>query len=104
MSLSDFKAFRLAKELYHVCEKLRVPLHLKEQLSRSSSSIALNLAEGSSRRTFKDQNRFYYIAYSSATETEANLLLANVTDPKVLDLADHVCRILNRLVNRKPPS
>ncbi|MGE4346653.1 MAG: four helix bundle protein, partial [Flavobacteriaceae bacterium] len=42
---------------------------LSSQIKRSSSSIATNIAEGTSRNTKKDKAHFLTISYSSATET-----------------------------------
>ncbi|MBT6756717.1 MAG: four helix bundle protein [Candidatus Pacebacteria bacterium] len=105
MSLKKFKTFNLATELYHQCEELQLPHHLKSQLSRASSSIALNLAEGSGKRTFKDQRRFFYIAFGSAKEVSAILTLAKIDSVELLDKVDHVGACLYKLCNRKlPPS
>ena len=104
MSLKKFKVFNLASTLYQHCEKLKLPHHLKSQLLRASSSIALNIAEGSGKRTFKDQRRFYYIAYGSCKETMAILMLAKVDNPYILDLADHVGACLYKLCHKKFPS
>lgn len=104
MSLKNFKVFNLSAKLYHHCEELKLPHHLKSQLSRASSSISLNIAEGSGKRTFKDQRKFYYIAYGSCKETIAILMLARITDPILLDVADHVGACLYKLCNRKEPT
>ena len=49
---------------------------LTNQIRRASISISLNIAEGSARKTAKDQANFYRMAYSSATEVLAALLIA----------------------------
>lgn len=49
---------------------------ISSQLKRSSSSIATNIAEGTSRNTPKEKSRFLTIAYSSATETLNHLIIA----------------------------
>ena len=49
---------------------------LTSQLRRASVSISSNIAEGSSRKTPKDQNRFYVMAYSSGIEVLNQLLIA----------------------------
>ncbi len=46
---------------------------LKDQLIRSSSSTALNIAEGSGRSTQKDKRNFYIIAKGSLYESVALL-------------------------------
>ena len=57
--LKNFRAFELAKLLYQTCKTMKIPAHLKDQLVRASSSIALNLAEASGERTSKEKERFY---------------------------------------------
>ena len=74
--LKDFKAYQLSKELYFECEKVRAKDFLKLQLLRASSSICLNLAEGSGKESKKDQKRFYNIAMGSLREVQAILELA----------------------------
>lgn len=44
---------------------------IADQLSRASSSIPLNIAEGSGKLTEKDKKRFYSIARGSAMECSA---------------------------------
>jgi len=46
---------------------------LYNQLERSSTSIALNIAEGTGKFTSKDKNKFYDIARGSAVESAACL-------------------------------
>jgi len=46
-------------------------LNVYDQLDRSSTSIPLNIAEGTGKFTAKDKNRFYDIARGSAVESAA---------------------------------
>jgi four helix bundle protein len=71
-------------------EPLRLPVYLRDQLSRASSSISLNLAEGSTRTSAKERSRYYRIAYGSLRETKTILLLAKIRNPELDDLVDHV--------------
>jgi four helix bundle protein len=50
---------------------------LTTQLRRASVSVVSNLAEGSARRTAKDQAYFSQIAYSSLVEILNQLIIAN---------------------------
>ena len=54
---------------------------LVSQLRRAAVSILSNIAEGSERRTRKDQNQFYAVASGSAAEVEAQLSLCEVLYP-----------------------
>ena len=47
------------------------------QLRRAAVSIVSNLAEGSARKSFKDQAHFSQIAYSSLIEVLNQLIIAN---------------------------
>ena len=49
---------------------------LTSQLRRASVSIASNIAEGSSRNTNKDQQRFYTISYSTTIEVLNQLIIS----------------------------
>ena len=60
------KSQQFVKSLYPLLTKIENPF--KDQLKRSSLSIALNLAEGQAKRG-ADRKRFYKIAYASARET-----------------------------------
>jgi four helix bundle protein len=51
--------------------------NLKQQLKRAVVSIALNIAEGKSRRTVKEFVNFLNIAVTSLAETEAVLLICS---------------------------
>jgi four helix bundle protein len=47
------------------------------QMRRAAVSIASNIAEGTSRKTAKDQNHFSTISYSSTIELLNDLIIAN---------------------------
>ena len=49
---------------------------LTSQLRRSSISICSNIAEGSSRKTKRDQGHFYNVAFSSLMEALNQLILS----------------------------
>lgn len=46
------------------------------QMRRAAISIASNVSEGTSRKTFKDQSHFSTISYSSAIELLNDLIIA----------------------------
>jgi four helix bundle protein len=47
--------------------------HLSDQLTRASTSIALNIAEGAGKYSKPDKRRYYLTARGSATESGALL-------------------------------
>ena len=95
--LSQFRSYQLALEFYKLVNRLRIPSHLKNQLLRASSGIALCLAEGYGRASFSDKTRFYQMALGSLRESQAVLALADVTDPATCDMADHLGACLFKL-------
>src|SRR4051812_18772045 len=95
--LNDFRAFGLAKKYYQQCKRQKLPHFLKDQLNRASSSIALNLAEGSGKRTKADQIRFYSIAFGSLRESQAILEIENIDNPELQNLSDQLGAILYKL-------
>ncbi len=102
MILKNFKTFQLAQEMYQITSKLKLPLHLKNQIDRASSSIALNIAEGSGKDSIKDRKRFYSIALGSLRESHAILMLGNVSNKKLDNLVDQLGACLYTLVNKAP--
>jgi four helix bundle protein len=50
---------------------------LTNQIRRSSISIPSNIAEGTSRHSYKDQAHFSQLAFSSLTETVNHLFIAH---------------------------
>ena len=99
--MKNFKTLILAIELHHECKKLPVPRYLRDQLLRSSSSVALNLSEGKGRFGKKDQKRFFDYAFGSLRETQTCLKLAGA--PKeVIILADKTAAHLYKLLKSQP--
>ena len=94
----NFRTYNLAVEFYRLTRTLQLPRHLKEQLDRAASSIALNLAEGAGRRTKPDQCRFYTIAFGSLRETQAILDLAANENYQAVKSADTLAAHLYRLI------
>jgi four helix bundle protein len=54
---------------------------LRTKLDKSTTSIVLNIAEGSGRFTGPDQAKFYGIAYKATIQSAALLDLATINDP-----------------------
>ncbi len=86
--VNPFRTLELATQTYKLCSKLKLPLHLRDQILRASSSVALNLAEGRGRRTLKEQSHFFSISYGSIKEVQAILQLAELETSECFKLAD----------------
>ena len=81
--LKNFKTYQLAIEFHKSCLEIKeIPGYLKDQLYRASSSVALNLAEGSAKPSGRDQVKFFFIAMGSLRESQAALtfLPENIID------------------------
>ena len=63
----------LASELFPPREQDR----LADQLRRAASSVALNIADGSTRLSYKDAQKFYGIARASLVEVKTILRVAH---------------------------
>ena len=95
--IKGFRTYDLALELYGKCETIKAKHHLKDQLSRASLSIVLNIAEGSGKPTQADKRRFYSIALGSLRETQALLQITNSTAHYELShrLGGHLYRLVH---------
>jgi four helix bundle protein len=97
--LQTFRTYRLAVAFHRQCRDLALPHYLQDQLVRASSSVALNLAEGSGRVTGKDQARFFHLAMGSLRECQAALDLAQKAPLKLVQDADELGAHLWRLIH-----
>ncbi len=72
--------------------------NLKSQIVRAATSVALNIAEGSTGQSDAEQNRFLGMAVRSVLETVACLHIIRrrkfITDNVLLDRAEEDARIL----------
>lgn len=71
-------AIKLTKEIYVLIASFppEEKYGLSSQIKRAAISISSNIAEGSARKSSKDQARFYQYAYSSLMEVVSQLELA----------------------------
>ncbi len=88
-------------------QRLRGEADLRNQIKRSSRSIAANIAEGAGRRTDRDFRYFLSIARGSVAELgswyEMLGALGFIDDARlalVVDRCDHLGRSLSRLIAR----
>jgi four helix bundle protein len=74
---------------------------LVSQLRRATISIASNIAEGSARKSSKDQANFYQLAYSSTLEVLNQLIisldLGFITEDDLLTCRNKIELISNKL-------
>lgn len=99
--MGHFRTYDLACEFYHKAEAIKLTGHLRDQLLRAASSIALNLAEGNAKSSVKEKKRFYQISYSSLKECEAVFKLARIEDKDLLDCANYLGGCLYKLTKAK---
>lgn len=71
---------------------------------RASSSIALNLAESSGRRTQKEKLRYFTISLGSLRETQAILELEQINDSALHETTDQLGAILYKLCQLREKS
>ena len=103
--VKNFRTYDTSIRFYRLCEQLKLPRHLRDQLSRSSSSIALNLSEGSARSTLRDRRRFYTIALGSLRESKTILDLAGIAqESEIQKIADILGAQLYRLIQNLLPT
>lgn len=95
--MKQFRTYQNALKFYQSCRQLKLPRHLRDQMDRAASSIALNLAEGSAKPTKRDQMKFFFIAFGSLRECQAILSLSGVATGELLDQADHLGACLFKL-------
>jgi four helix bundle protein len=89
--LSQFRTYKIAVEFHHSVRSVALPFYLKDQMLRASSSIALNLGEGSSKPTRRDQLKFYHIALASLRECQARIRGGRFRHPKRVSVT-RVCQ------------
>jgi len=71
------KSLGLIKNVYRAAEKLpkSEDHHLKQHLKRAVVSVALNIAEGKSRKTAKEFSQYLNISEGSLHEVDAVLVI-----------------------------
>lgn len=72
------KGHVLIVEIYNITKKFpkEEQFGLTNQLRRCAVSITSNIAEGFSRKTYKDKSQFYAIALGSVTELQNQVQIA----------------------------
>ena len=99
--LEKFLAYQMSVGFYRESAGAAMPGFLRTQMLRASSSVCLNLAEGSTCPMGPNRVRFYRIALGSVRECQAILDL----NPRLLRLrksADELGACVYRLCHPKP--
>ena len=103
MILEKFRSFQLSVEFHKKCVSSRFPGYLRNQILRASSSISLNLGEGSAKPTVRDRLRYYHTALGSLRECQSALAIIPNPDPQLVQMADvlgaHLYRLCHPRVN-----
>lgn len=97
--MRTFKALDLAMEFSRSACKIKFKGHLKEQLQRAASSIALNLAEGNAKGSAREKRNFFHTAYGSLRECQTIFELIELKDEELSKKADVLGAYLYKLVN-----
>ncbi len=102
----DWTVYIDAQNLVNYCLKLIKKLpkeyryELSSQLIRSSSSVVLNIAEGSAKTSKKDFSHYIDIALGSLYETVANVDLLRINDLVTQDELEIVKEKANSIANQ----
>jgi four helix bundle protein len=102
------KARSLHRELFNLAKSLKNENRFaKDQLSRASMSVVLNIAEGSSR--FTDKERKYYFTVARGSVIECVAILDLLTDQEIINeeqqekliaQADEISRMLFSIIRK----
>ena len=102
--MQHLRSYQLAVQFYRIAKGVELPGHLKDQLRRAASSVALNLGEGSGKRTGKDRGRFFLIAMGSIRECQAvTELEPDAFTAGTCDLLDHLAASVYKLTRATTP-
>ncbi|EKD85886.1 MAG: S23 ribosomal protein [uncultured bacterium] len=100
---------KLVLLIYKLTEKFpqKEMFGLTNQMRRAAVSITSNIAEGFSRRSYKDKSQFYSMALGSLTELQNQLLVAKDVDylsdssfEKTSEQTITVSKLINGLIKK----
>ena len=97
-------ALELANEVYNLTDQFpkNEEFGLKSQLRRCSVSVASNIAEGSSRSSNKDFNRFLEISLGSLYELQTQIIISsnrNYFDLEKFNIIENKITELQRMIS-----
>jgi len=107
-TFTDLNAWREAHELvlaiYEITKKFPKEeiFGLTSQMRRCAVSITSNIAEGFSRRSYKEKTQFYSMAQGSTTELQSQLLVArdvNYIDKNSYEGIHEQSIIVHKIIN-----
>ena len=90
----NLEAYKVARLLINECYKITAKLPTEEryslvpQIRRAAISVKLNIAEGSSRKSLVERNRFYEISRGSVVEIDS--AFETIIDLKYLKEEDFI--------------
>ena len=93
----------LVKEIYNLIEifPMEEKYALSDQLKRAAISVASNIAEGTSRSSYKEKIRFIEVSYGSLLEVYSQLILSMdlgyVTRESLHNIIEFIYKISNEL-------
>ena len=93
----------LVKEIYNLIEIFpkEEKYALSDQLKRAAISVASNIAEGTSRSSYKEKIRFIEVSYGSLLEVYSQLILSMdlgyVTRESLHNIIEFIYKISNEL-------
>ena len=96
--MKNFRTYQLAVEFYKKSRNSNLKGNLRNQFDRASSSIVLNLAEGSGKFSSKDKCRFYKIAFGSLRECQSILTITSNENTQINKNLDILAGNLYKLI------
>ena len=108
VTFTDLHAWKqghaLALKVYEMTKKFpgREVFGLTSQMRRCALSITSNIAEGFSRKSFREKSQFYSIALGSLTELQNQLIVAKdvrYTTKEVYQEVSNQTVVVHKLIN-----
>ena len=106
MEFKTLIVYQKAKQVYKILNDTILPKLtdqvIRNQLKRSSLSIVLNIAEGTSRTSNADRRHFFVIARGSTYESYVIIDLSKMESEFIkisLDLLEEISKMLYSLIN-----
>ena len=96
--MKHLRSYQLSVTFFRAVQTKQLPSPFGDQLRRAASSVVLNLAEGTGKRTLVDQRRFFQMALGSLREIGAVIDLNEQSfTAQERDLHDHLSASVYKL-------